>query len=355
MDKSNFHSFELVKKVFLNFVTDRNVIRITCETSGIVNMTYRVVTDDCLYICQCLNKTIFNTNLNGMIHNYNRYKNAFEVAKNSISKWYIPQWVRTANEEYFHKDSENNNWRVYPYIDGSVHLTIRSKKEIYAFATAVSLLHNILDYFDGVPFETIKNFHNLEFYYDEYYNCVSGTQRDKFCEAVISENIDLILGVDINYCPRVIHGDTRINNVIFDKNFIPISFIDIDTFSYRSRLIDIADSIRSIADKNGDFSESEEINRLNIDAILTFVRAYRESPLYKLTSVEESLLFHAVIYMPFELGLRLYTDYLRGSIYFKSAEEQQNLRRARCQFLLFLEMRSDKFKSALQEAILGVR
>jgi len=38
--------------------------------------------------------------------------------------------------------------------------------------------------------------------------------------------------------------------------------------------------------------------------------------------------------IPFELGLRFYTDYLQGNRYFKVTDDQQNLHRAIAQFNL---------------------
>ena len=38
--------------------------------------------------------------------------------------------------------------------------------------------------------------------------------------------------------------------------------------------------------------------------------------------------------IPFELGLRFYTDYLEGNRYFKVTETEQNLQRAAAQFQL---------------------
>jgi hypothetical protein len=45
-------------------------------------------------------------------------------------------------------------------------------------------------------------------------------------------------------------------------------------------------------------------------------------------------LFAAIQLIPFELGLRFYTDYLEGNQYFKVTEPTENLRRAVNQFEL---------------------
>ena len=45
-------------------------------------------------------------------------------------------------------------------------------------------------------------------------------------------------------------------------------------------------------------------------------------------------LYPAIRLIPFELGIRFYTDYLEANRYFKVTEPEQNLRRATGQFLL---------------------
>ena len=45
-------------------------------------------------------------------------------------------------------------------------------------------------------------------------------------------------------------------------------------------------------------------------------------------------LYAAIQLIPFELGLRFYTDYLEGNRYFKVTEPEQNLQRAADQFQL---------------------
>jgi hypothetical protein len=45
-------------------------------------------------------------------------------------------------------------------------------------------------------------------------------------------------------------------------------------------------------------------------------------------------LYPAIRLIPFELGIRFYTDYLEGNHYFKVTEPEQNLQRAAAQFRL---------------------
>ena len=53
--------------------------------------------------------------------------------------------------------------------------------------------------------------------------------------------------------------------------------------------------------------------------------------------------------IPFELGLRFFTDHLEGNRYFKVCDQRQNLKRARVQFNLCasVEAQEDKIKSLI--------
>jgi hypothetical protein len=52
------------------------------------------------------------------------------------------------------------------------------------------------------------------------------------------------------------------------------------------------------------------------------------------TNYDYQYLYPAIRLIPFELGLRFYTDYLQGNLYFKVTEPKQNLYRAAEQFRL---------------------
>ena len=53
-----------------------------------------------------------------------------------------------------------------------------------------------------------------------------------------------------------------------------------------------------------------------------------------LTGTDYAYLYDAIRLIAFELGLRFFTDYLAGNVYFKARHPEQNLARALVQFKL---------------------
>ena len=70
-----------------------------------------------------------------------------------------------------------------------------------------------------------------------------------------------------------------------------------------------------------------------------------------LTDADRAYLYDAIRLVPFELGLRLFQDYLAGDIYFKGRQPGQNLNRARVQFRLCeaIEARERSIRGILEK------
>ena len=59
-------------------------------------------------------------------------------------------------------------------------------------------------------------------------------------------------------------------------------------------------------------------------------------------SLDYNYFAHYIALIPFELGLRFFTDYLKGNIYFKTQYANQNLLRAEVQFKIYSSIISQK-------------
>jgi hypothetical protein len=59
---------------------------------------------------------------------------------------------------------------------------------------------------------------------------------------------------------------------------------------------------------------------------------------------DHQFLYPAIRLIPFELGLRFYTDYLEGNRYFKVIDPDENLHRAQAQFRLCASVMTNEVK-----------
>jgi hypothetical protein len=68
--------------------------------------------------------------------------------------------------------------------------------------------------------------------------------------------------------------------------------------------------------------------------VLLYWKATCPKPVHSFQNMITTILYAAIQLIPFELGLRFYTDYLEGNRYFKVTQPEQNLQRAASQFQL---------------------
>jgi len=126
---------------------------------------------------------------------------------------------------------------------------------------------------------------------------------------------------------RITHGDPKLNNFLFDKNKTIVSLIDLDTVKPGLVHYDIGDCLRSCC-------HIATNDSFDLGVCKALLRAYLDEAKHFFTAVEYDFLYSAILLIPFELGLRFYTDYLAGNVYFKVTETNQNLLRATQQFRL---------------------
>ena len=134
---------------------------------------------------------------------------------------------------------------------------------------------------------------------------------------------------------RVVHGDTKLNNVLFDRTTgKPVCIVDLDTCMPAYSLYDFGDLVRFTAATSSE--DERDLERAGTDLALyrALVDGYREGTADLLTPLEVELMPFAARLVTFTIGLRFLTDFLAGDVYFKVADDrpEQNLDRARVQF-----------------------
>lgn len=320
--------------------------------NGHINDTF-LVTLDKRYILQRINHSVFKEpervmdNIKGVTSH---------IRKKSIESGKDPSrssltLVLTSDKKSCFRDSLGCYWRVYEFIEDTVSLdSLNSKKDFYCCAEAFGLFQrNLADYPAETLAETIPDFHNTPARYKNFMAAVNSdtfgrvkdvkkeidfvTARKEFSEILERAKADGSLPV------RVTHNDTKLNNILFDKNTLsPIAVIDLDTVMPGYSVNDFGDSIRFGA--NTAAEDETDLSKVSLD--INMFRAYAEGFLKgcggKLTSSEIDLLPIGAMMMTFECGIRFLTDYLEGDVYFKIHRPGHNLDRARCQFKLLSDM-----------------
>ena len=138
---------------------------------------------------------------------------------------------------------------------------------------------------------------------------------------------------------RVTHNDTKLNNILIDRDTHEgICVIDLDTTMPGLSINDFGDSIRFGA--NHSKEDEKDLSKVNFDIELyeVYTRGFLEGAQGSLTPAELEYLPWGARLMTLECGIRFLTDYLDGDHYFRIHRPEHNLDRCRTQFKLVRDM-----------------
>ena len=139
---------------------------------------------------------------------------------------------------------------------------------------------------------------------------------------------------------RVTHNDTKLNNVLLDKDTRKsLCVLDLDTVMPGLSLYDFGDSIRFGAATAAE--DEKDLSKMSMDLHLfeVYTKGFLEAAT-ALTDREVELLPLGAFVITLELATRFMKDYLDGDVYFKVAYPEHNLVRARAQMKLAADMQN---------------
>ena len=317
------------------------------------------------YVLQRVNDKLFD--VEKLMHNimlvtdFMRLK-AAEQGKNPDARCLTV--VKTQDGRSYVK-TEDGFFRIYQYIDGVSYQVVESAWDFYRCAQAFGGFANALSDFDATRlYEIIPKFHDTEKRFRDFENSL---EKDACGRAEsVKREIDFVLDRK-DYCSRitsllasgempvrVTHNDTKLNNVMFDKNTGEcVAVVDLDTVMPGSLCYDFGDAIRFGC--NTSTEDDTDLTRVNFDINLfkAFAEGYIPAIGDGITETERRNLAFSGILMTYECGMRFLTDYLDGDKYFRIARENHNLDRARTQFKLIEDM--EKLLPEMERIVDGVK
>ena len=148
---------------------------------------------------------------------------------------------------------------------------------------------------------------------------------------------------------RPIHGDPKVNNIMLDRQGRAVSLIDLDTVKPGLVHYDIGDCLRSGCNRLGEETKDWRQVSFDIELAQAMLAGYLSLASDFLTEQDYQYLYDAIRLIAFELGLRFFTDYLAGDVYFKVQHPAHNLDRALVQFQLTasIEAQADELKALI--------
>ena len=250
----------------------------------------------------------------------------------------LPEILPTNKGQLYFVDKKQQYWRALSFIENSTSFEkITQSAEAEQVGSALAEFHcRTASLSTSELFDTLPGFHITPQYLENYYHSSSAIKNNpdcRFCQQFIEQfknRVDVLESAKQKglLIDRVIHGDPKLNNFLFSKTSQKIiSFIDLDTVKPGLVHYDIGDCLRSCC-------QTENPIHFDLDICELILKHYLEQARYFFTRNDFDFLYPAIELLPFELGLRFFTDYLQGNHYFKAIHSEQNLQRACQQFQL---------------------
>ena len=261
--------------------------------------------------------------------------------------WEMPRVIPLHFSEGHWVEAEGSFWRGISYIGAAISVdVVSSLKQAYEVGYGLGMFHQLIA---DLPSEqlrdTLEGFHITPSYLADYdavaaQASVPLTTQESHCHQFIAERArwasvleDAKQAGDLSLRP--IHGDPKVNNLMMDaESGKAIALVDLDTVKPGLVHYDIGDCLRSGCNPLGEETREPEAVVFDLERCEAILSGYLETAGKTLSEADHRYLFDAIRLIPFELGLRFFTDHLKGNSYFKADRAGHNLDRALVQFAL---------------------
>ncbi len=270
-------------------------------------------------------------------------------------RWEMPRVLLARDSSDHWIDPDGSFWRALSFIEGAESYdSIVSIGHAAEVGVAVGLFHTLVS---GLPVErladTLEGFHITPLYVRRYEEVVEkygapASPHTAWC----MESIDRRKGfasiledakASGKLPLRVIHGDPKVNNVMFDTGTgLAVSIVDLDTVKPGLLHYDIGDCLRSCCNPLGEDPGMPGEVTFEPELCRALLRGYFSVAKGFLTGNDFEFIYDSIRLIAWELAVRFFTDYLEGDVYFKVKDREQNLRRAIVQFRLVESIESQE-------------
>ena len=331
-----------------HFAIEARAVEIQPLGAGFINDTFTVRTDGNApdYILQRKNRQIF-PDVPAMMDNIVAVTD--HIRKKVVAAGGDPQRevltvIFTHDGKPYHIH-DGEYWTMCLYIDGSVTYERADTPALaYKGGEGIGKFQSQLADFTTPLAETIKGFHNIRFRFEQWDasvardaagRCKDLQQEIGWIESRRKEMSDFWALVENGTIPmRVTHNDTKISNILFDKDGEVLCVIDLDTVMSSTSLNDFGDAIRTF----GNTGAEDDRNLANVSLDMAMFRAYTDGYLSQrkatMTQSELDWLAFGARYIVYEQVLRFLMDYIDGDTYYRIASPDHNLVRTHAQYAL---------------------
>ena len=348
---------DCLKEITRQFFLEGTADSVSFLGNGLINDTFLVRTNEVDkpdYVLQRINHHIFTDvellqrNIE-LVTGHLRKKLLAEGVADVDRR--VLRFIPTFDGKTYHFDGQNY-WRISVYITDPHTIDEVTPQSSYDCGRAFGHFQQLLIDLEAPLDETIPDFHNMELRLRQLRQAVVEDVEGRLKE--VRGELELIEAYADEMCmaeklhregrlpKRICHCDTKVNNMLFDRDGNVLCIIDLDTVMPSYIFSDYGDFLRTAA--NSQPEDSPELDKIAFrwDIFEAFTCGYLESTGSFLTSVEREHLPFAVALFPFMQAVRFLTDYLNGDIYYKIQYPEHNLVRTRNQLRYFQLVEAEK-------------
>lgn len=341
---------ENLKEIVLKFNVENEINEVKPLGEGLINDTFKVYVNDCetpKYVLQRINNAIFQ-DVDLLQDNIEKVTN--HIRKKLIEKnetdidRKVLNFIKTKDDKRFYFDGEKY-WRLMVFISDSYTYQAVTPEYSYTAGLAFGEFQSMLSDIEETLGETIPSFHNIELRLSQLReaveNDVAGRVKEvKYYIDEIEKRAEVMCRGEQLYREgklpkRICHCDTKVNNMLFDKDGNVLCVIDLDTVMPSFIFSDFGDFLRSAANTGAE--DDKDLNNIdfNMEIFEAFTKGYIEGTKSFLLPIEKENLPYAAKLFPYMQTVRFLADYINGDTYYKIQYPEHNLVRTKAQWRLF--------------------
>ena len=331
----------ILKQYNINEIVDIQPLK-----GGLINNTWKITAPNNQYILQKVNGTIFSspTNIASNIKSIGNYLHIH------YPQYFFVHILTTTNGDAVYNLPDQSSYRLFPFVTDSVtYSALLNPQLAYEAAVQFGRFANNLSHFPSERLHIpLPDFHNLSLRYSQFENSLNNGNPKRITEAATSiaflkaqstivddfEKIKL----NPNFKQRVMHHDTKVNNVLFKQDNTGLCVIDLDTVMPGYFMSDVGDMMRTYLSPESE--EEKDYSKIEVreDYFKAILDGYLAEMKSELSTDELKHFVYAGKFMIYMQAIRFLTDHLQNDIYYGAQYPNHNFVRANNQIELLKKL-----------------
>jgi len=291
-----------------------NAARVSSLGKGLINATWLVETDDARFVLQCMNP-IFPAEVNNDIDVVTRH-----IERHGLITCLIVPTV--AGKLWAWVDDQT--WRLLTFIDGVSHDSLTAPIQAESAGALLSEFHAAVRDLDHAFTSPRLGIHDTARHL-AFLRQTLDTKPDhaRYVEVLPLATRILEAAAQLPPFPptpdRVVHGDPKINNLLFNRDTdVAFSLVDLDTLARMPLPLELGDAMRSWCNPAG---EDDQVSEFCAQLFAQSIGGYAEGARHWITVDESAAIVSATETILLELAARFCADALNESYFGWNADK----------------------------------